>query len=160
VISEHSLAIAPQLKTAPQERLLRSQGEPSCLNLSSHGGSSISTVSQLKKKLDELQKKYQSTKILLFMVIHDLKHPTESLIANVKQIIQMVQFTQTQLANAQAENERIEKKINQLLDKNGSLFEQKAHNLLMKSDFLRIDKEASLPSVGKEESKSEESDGK
>lgn len=57
-----------------------------------------STLAHLKKKIDELSNKNASTKILLYMVIHDLKHPTEALIENVNRVMQLLHFTQTQLA--------------------------------------------------------------
>ena len=47
--------------------------------------SNVSRVSFLKRQQEELQKENQSIKILLYMVIHDLKHPAESLIATLKQ---------------------------------------------------------------------------
>jgi hypothetical protein len=57
------------------------------MNGSSYIGSNLSRF-LLKLKEEELQKENQSIKILLYMVIHDLKHPAESLIAALKQTMQ------------------------------------------------------------------------
>ncbi len=52
-----------------------------------------STISHLKKKIDELTNLNANTKILMYMVIHDLKHPTESLIEYVKRVMQQLHCT-------------------------------------------------------------------
>lgn len=66
-----------------------------------------STLTHMKKKIEELTNKNASTKILLYMVIHDLKHPTEALIENVNRMTQLLHFTQTQLAQALLENNEL-----------------------------------------------------
>ena len=45
-----------------------------------------STISYLKQKVEEMKKSNASTKILLYMVIHDLKHPADSLIYTIGQM--------------------------------------------------------------------------
>ena len=49
-----------------------------------------STISHLKKKIEELTNLNANSKILMYMVIHDLKHPTESLIENVNCVMQQL----------------------------------------------------------------------
>jgi hypothetical protein len=44
----------------------------------------------LKKKIDELSNVHANTKILLYMVIHDLKHPTEALIEVMERVMQQL----------------------------------------------------------------------
>lgn len=74
-----------------------------------------STLTHMKKKIEELTNKNASTKILLYMVIHDLKHPTEALIENVNRMTQLLHFTQTQLAQALLENNELQKQLNMLM---------------------------------------------
>lgn len=52
-----------------------------------------STISHLKKKIEEMTKVHANTKILMYMVIHDLKHPTDSLIESVKCVMQQLNCT-------------------------------------------------------------------
>jgi hypothetical protein len=51
------------------------------------------TISHLKRKSNELTKTHANNKILMYMVIHDLKHPTESLIESVKRVLQQLHCT-------------------------------------------------------------------
>jgi hypothetical protein len=78
--------------------------------ISGFSGSQVasSTVSLMKKKIDALNSQNAGTKIFLYMVIHDLKHPAESLIANLEVTMRQLHFTQTQLAKAQVENSELE----------------------------------------------------
>lgn len=73
------------------------------------------TITHLKKKVEDLSNQNASTKILLYMVIHDLKHPTEALIENVARVMQLLHFTQTQLAQALVENTELQNKLNMLM---------------------------------------------
>ena len=79
------------------------------------GSTHSPAFSYLKKKVESLTKNVHSTRILLFMVIHDLKYPTESIIETVKQIMRQLQSTQTQLTSVQAENESLKKNLKILL---------------------------------------------
>jgi hypothetical protein len=47
----------------------------------------------MKKKIEELTNQNKNTKIFLYMVIHDLKHPNEALIDNVNRVVQQLYFT-------------------------------------------------------------------
>ena len=40
-------------------------------------------IAGLEKEIDLLNKKQQNTKVFLYMVIHDLKHPIESMISQL-----------------------------------------------------------------------------
>ena len=51
----------------------------------------------LQREVEELRSQNNKGKIFLYMVIHDLKHPTESLIDSVEQIISRFAEFQHQL---------------------------------------------------------------
>ena len=51
----------------------------------------------MKRKIEELKKENASIKILLYMIIHDLKHPTDSLIVNLETCIQQLGEIQNEL---------------------------------------------------------------
>ena len=70
-----------------------------------------STISHLKKRIEELTNVHANTKILMYMVIHDLKHPTESLIENVNCVMQQLHCTYTQLANGLCEINEIKAQL-------------------------------------------------
>lgn len=42
----------------------------------------------MKRKIDELTISNNNTKIFLYMVIHDLKHPNEALLNNINRVMQ------------------------------------------------------------------------
>jgi len=62
----------------------------------------------MKKELAELRSQNKKAKIFMYMVIHDLKHPTESLIDSVEQILSKFEDFQKQLkALDQMNNNRL-----------------------------------------------------
>jgi signal transduction histidine kinase len=44
-------------------------------------------IEAMQRELADLQSKYRRAKIFMYMVIHDLKHPTESLISTVEEVL-------------------------------------------------------------------------
>jgi hypothetical protein len=113
--------------------------------ISGFSGSQVasSTVSLMKKKIDALNSQNAGTKIFLYMVIHDLKHPAESLIANLEVTMRQLHFTQTQLAKAQVENSELESKLKQLIESNsrqGPLSDQPpSKNSFVRRSMMRPD---------------------
>jgi hypothetical protein len=91
-----------------------------------------------------------TTKILLYMVIHDLKHPTESLIASLKQTLQSLRFTQTQLTKAQIESNEIASQLSSMLN-------QRQEGLQIRDDFWGLFKNQQLSQPGADNN--EEADG-
>ena len=47
-------------------------------------------MSQQHLEIQQLKKRIENTKLFTFMIIHDLKHPTESLIESLKQVKQQL----------------------------------------------------------------------
>jgi galactitol-specific phosphotransferase system IIB component len=50
----------------------------------------IAKIKRLKRKLDDEVKKNKRTRMFTYMIIHDIKHPTESLINSLNEIVACV----------------------------------------------------------------------
>ena len=68
----------------------------------------------LQKKVVKLKNKTASAKVFTYMVIHDLKHPTESLIDSVKIVFNQLQITQNELAKVEKQNTALTEKLKSL----------------------------------------------
>ena len=57
------------------------------------------------KEIQQLKNRVENTKLFTFMIIHDLKHPTESLIATLKQVHQQLICTSVELITVKKQNQ-------------------------------------------------------
>ena len=56
-------------------------------------------------EIEQLKTRIENTKLFTFMIIHDLKHPTESLIATLKQVHQQLICTSVELVTVKKQNQ-------------------------------------------------------
>ena len=63
------------------------------------------------KELNDLRKQNKDTKILLYMIIHDFKHPTESLISTVAAALTQLTGAKEMLGTIIKQYKKLEKRV-------------------------------------------------
>ena len=66
----------------------------------------VDVIEAMKKEMADLQSKYRRAKIFLYMVIHDLKHPAESLISTVEHVLGKFDDLRRQLKDLNSHSKR------------------------------------------------------
>jgi len=71
----------------------------------------LGEIKQQKLMIEKLQKKLQNDKVFLFMVIHDLKHPTESTISQLEFFNAEIMKLRSTILKQASEIESLQKEI-------------------------------------------------
>lgn len=71
----------------------------------------------MEKQIQQLTERNENTKLFTYMIIHDLKHPTEALVDSLKQIHQELNCSRVELLEIKQHNELIEQSLRERMER-------------------------------------------
>lgn len=87
----------------------------------------IAKVARLKHKLDAEVKKNKRTRMFTYMIIHDIKHPTESLISSLNEFLTRVKDQVSNTEKLEKRNKTLANLLRALCKHKGYALNENSH---------------------------------